>query len=250
MITAQGRIVITILAVAIISSFLYFKAVDMMKLGKPKPTIRTGGAVAPSIAKDLQDEMVETQQRQQQPPPAQTAPPAQPPSPPSLAPTQAASSFPDFELLRERFGRSDPFAALHPVEVAEAAIPKESFPNLPPLPPLTIENPPDLQLTAIGMKNGKGTAVINGEVISEGEIIGRYAVDLITSDSVRLVSAFGERVTLNIKQEFIPGYNIRGSEITNIPEELPKKEGVINILPQWPPPPTDIPVSEPKEEKK
>ena len=98
------------------------------------------------------------------------------------------------------------------------------------------------------MKNKEGIAVINGDVVRVGDNIGNYVVEFITDNRVDLVSALGERATLWIRQDAIPGYKIKGKEITNIQEEPTEKKKTINVLPKWTPPPT-LPAINPADKK-
>lgn len=168
------------------------------------------------------------------PTPAQATPP-KPAAPNPKAAIESAKKFvPNFELLRERLGRDDPFAPLHPV-VAQASELTDDMLQLPLLPPMTVENPPEHRLTAIAMRDGQGIAIVNGEIVREGDFVDRFVVDSISSKEVILLSGMGEKILLTIRQAAIPDFTTSGGVISNIPAEaepLIREDGFIDVSPR------------------
>ncbi|MEW5946107.1 MAG: hypothetical protein AB1742_07910, partial [bacterium] len=148
-----------------------------------------------------------------------------------------------------RCGRDAPSAPPLPGDARAAPLPEAH--DLPPLPPLVLRNPPDLRLTAISLSTGGGGfAVLNGEIVREGSIIGKYVVESIAADTVELISASGERAILEIKHAYAPGFDVSAGSISNIEEEQPGEPPAGGFLPMpgdlaLPP---GIPVSEPLSE--
>jgi len=206
-------------------------------------------------------------------PAAQQNPVAQPaPAPPPPAAFAAASVIPadseDFELLAERYGRTDPFAPLIelPSSVDEDDDDVVELPEISPLPPILPKPMPSLNLTAVAIRNGKGIAVINGKILRVGDDVAGYTVMKIAADRVELVDQLGDTATLRIRQETPPSWEVIPGLLAPLPDFTPpprKKDSTrlspvtgpevwgyygdeeSDSAPQDRPPPDDIPAVSP-----
>jgi len=143
--------------------------------------------------------------------------PAQQQSETNLAAAVAGSSE-NFELLQERYGRDNPFAPLYAIQPKTPPPPEldANLPELSPIVPKIVYNPPDFHVTAIGIKDGQGIAVINGEILHVGDTIQDFTVMSITQDQVQLKDGMGDKLYLKLKQELRGDYNANKKEISNI----------------------------------
>jgi hypothetical protein len=181
---------------------------------KPVTRLRTGPVATAGSAGIMSqvDKEASGGRSAEQPPAAAPAAP-KPKQRPAFQPVNAASVAPmgDFELLAERYGRSDPFA---PIFETPAAAPVEEvevgFPGITPLPPMVVRNPPNFSLSAIAMRGGRGIAIVNGDILRQGDFVDEYTVKLIASDRVELVSDMGDKIILRIKQEIKTGMDDSG----------------------------------------
>jgi len=129
----------------------------------------------------------------------------------------------EFTLLRDRYGRTDPFEPLYVIEekVFEEIV---ELPEINPLPPMILRNPPNLVLSAIALREGEGFAIINGEILRVGDYVEDFAVNKIEKDSVELYNDMGDRAILRIKQEYKGAFDTSNGTLSNInvePELLP-----------------------------
>lgn len=231
-----GQTLIAVLAVAILAIYFF---VPTKNAKPPQPTIETGSAQAPPGAD------------QPAPPPPQPPPPAQEQQQQNAYnnTVQAAANLMEniapggMDLLQDRLGRDDPFEPLHASVMSDApmSLPDEAF-NLPILPPMTVENPPDFRLSAIAVRDAKGIAIINGEIVGEGDYIGRYMVKTISAKTVALESMLGEKTVLTIQQGQAAGFSTSSGVISNVSEKpkdsLMETDGFINVSPRLPAPQT------------
>jgi len=156
-----------------------------------------------------------------QPPVAPAAQPATPQLAASALPT------PDFELLQERYGRSDPFAPIYePPKKASAPVFTEDLPFLAPVAPVVF-NPPSFKLTAISVSGGKGMAIIDGELLRVGDRIKEFTVTGIKPDQVTLRSDLGDKIYLKLRQEIKTAYDVSGNSISNIDVKKQEPEAVV-----------------------
>jgi len=235
----SGIKVIALLVLAIVAVLVLFPA---HKSKKPAPTIKTGNAV--------QQLEVRRQQTKRNVNRAQKRP-AKPKKKPVSTASIAAIPEEDFELLSERFGRDDPFSPFFKIP-AVSGDQLVDLPDLDPLPPMIIENPSNMTLSAIAVNDkGQGSAVINGEVYHEGDYILGYRVHTITVSRVELVNDLNDMVILPLRQKLIDGFSVTGNSISNITEEdvnqilpLPHRRPVpgMNVIEndQYMPPATGI----------
>ncbi len=144
----------------------------------------------------------------------------------AVAPHLAASALPttDFELLQERYGRTDPFAPVYEMpKKSPAAVFNEELPFIAPVTPFVF-NPPVFKLTAISVSNGKGMAIIDGELLAVGDRIKEFTVTGIKADQVTLRSDLGDKMYLKLKQEIKNAFNTSGNSISNIDVKQPEPE--------------------------
>jgi hypothetical protein len=227
--STQGKVVIGVLMVLIV-----IFAVTKPPSKPPAPTIRVGPKSAATIpaVEGIPNPADVGADNPPVPQPAAAAP-APAPTPAPVAVASAGAGAPDFELLKDRFGRSDPFAPLHPPVKAAPALPPPmpmDLPKLPvgvSLPPLYVDRSLQFNLTGISMMgDGRGIALMNGQMLHVGEMIKNYTITQITKDTVKLRSDVGENVTLTIKQAAQQTSDLRiiNGVISNV--EAPKSGSV------------------------
>lgn len=213
MISPASKVILIILAIAIVLTLFLFPAGS-----KPKPlrvgakaNMTAGGEQGPITLDDLEEDRMPGR-----PAPAPAAPKQSKAG--TFLPGGDAGGMADFELLAERYGRSDPFVPLYKVPSAGAGEDVVELPEISPLPPMQLRNPPRLILSGIAIQNRRGIAVINGEILREGGEIEGYVVDMIAPDRVELHNDMGDTVVLRIKQEVKLNYDMSGSSISNMEE--------------------------------
>ncbi|MFH1538191.1 MAG: hypothetical protein ABIH66_04480 [bacterium] len=217
----SGATIVIALAVFVVVMLAIDNVPKLFKKGKKPP--------APAV-----QNLSKPQPRPPAEAPAKVSQPAPPPKQNAGIET-AKRLLPDFELLRERLGRDDPFAPLYPVEAEAAELPDDML-KLPMLPPMAVKNPPGQHLSATAMRDGRGIAIINGEIVREGDFIDRFVVDQIKEREVTLSSGTGEQIVLTIRQIDLPDFSVSGGVISNIPAEakelLIREDGFIDVSPE------------------
>lgn len=143
-------------------------------------------------------------------------------------PSYDAAAFSDFELLTDRYGRSDPFAPFYEIPQPEERL--LDMPPIEPLPPMILESPPNMHLSAVSIQqNGVGMAVINGDIVRIGDYVMGFRVHYISKSRVELINELGDKAILRIQQAIPRGYDVSSGEISNIqeePEEEPRRNAV------------------------
>ncbi len=137
----------------------------------------------------------------------------------NLAQTMFAGVSENFELLQERYGRDNPFAPFYVIKEKidqQTQVFDVDLPELTPVVPQVLYTPPAFVLTAIATKDGRGIAVINGEILKEGDRIEGFQVVSILKDQVQLKGQMGDVLYLKIKQELKGDYGVKNNEISNI----------------------------------
>jgi hypothetical protein len=210
----MGTIIVVLLAVAI--GVVYFTGPK-----KPAPTIKVPDNISRRDGSSEAEQMLEENAN---PParPVAAAPPAQPPAELSVPPVADAAAMAasvsgdNMDLLRERYGRDNPFAPLYDIPAKTAV--SDRIPTLPLMQPVltSFSLPVDFKLSAIALRNGKGIAVIDGEILRVGDSIRDYTVANIRQDQVLLRGSFGDKIVLKLKQELRGVFDASNKEISNI----------------------------------
>jgi hypothetical protein len=135
----------------------------------------------------------------------------------------------DFELLQERYGRDNPFAPLYDVPVKKSFSEKiATLPMMMPVPP-PVSIPPEFRLSAIAIRNGQGIAIIDGEILREGDSVKNFNIISIKPDQVELRGKYGDTVYLKLRQQYHGNFDTSKSEISNI--YVKKSEPVRSVNP-------------------
>jgi hypothetical protein len=209
----QGMIIILLLAAAI--TVVYFTGPK-----KPKATVTAPDTISQrsegrGLEQNPDDFTGSTEQPAESPAANQIkAIPAALPEASISASTLSVGN--DLELLKERYGRENPFAPLY--EMPAKPVAAETLPTLPMMQPVftPISQPPSFKLTAISIQNGSGIAIIDGELVRTGDTIKEYDVIGIKPDQVVLRGSFGEKIALKLRQEFHGRFDTSKNEISNI----------------------------------
>lgn len=205
--TKQGKMILGLLVLAIVGTLVLFPA--------PKSAKKT--SLAPPAEENMEAIMREREQRAIELgvlPPKSTPPPKK--APPPIATARMAIDPAEFAMMADRYGRNDPFSPFFNIEEFTGEL--MDLPDLEPLPPMIMQNPPSMRLTAIVLRDGVGTAVVNGEVLYVGDVIAGFTVSEITIDKVILLNELKDKAILRLKQEGMPSFNVNSGSISNIEE--------------------------------
>ncbi len=152
-----------------------------------------------------------------------------------------AAGFSDFELLNDRYGRSDPFAPFYDIPEPDETL--LDIPAIEPLPPMILESPANMKLTAVSIQDdGTGMAIINGEIVRVGDYVLGFRVHYISQNRVELINELGDKAILRIKQAVPTGYEVTRGEISNI-QKVPEKQPQRTVIPTRQQSPLPLPPS-------
>lgn len=210
----QGKPIVVLLVIAVILAALYSITNPVGGKKSSAPAQKKHKAVKEVSMDDYGAELEEQQPRPQ---PAKQRP-AKKKNKPVAAAASMAMDPAEFAMMADRYGRNDPFSPFFDIQEFTGEL--INLPDLEPLPPMIMQNPSTMKLSAIVLKSGVGTAIVNGEVLYVGDTIQGFTVSEITFDKVVLLNELKDKAILRLKQEGLPDFNVNNNTISNITDDF------------------------------
>lgn len=210
----QGKPIVILLTIAVILSALYAIKNPVGSSSKKAPPPAKKKKAVQAVSVDNYGEELANQARRA---PAKKQQPVKKKKQ-AVAAASMAMDPAEFALMADRYGRNDPFTPFFNIEEFTGEL--IDLPDLEPLPPMIMQNPSSMKLSAIVINENVGTAIINDEVLYVGDSIQGFTVSEISFDKVTLTNELKDKAILRLKQEGMPDFNVNNNAISNVHDDF------------------------------